>query len=116
MSKMKQMAALYEKVSTDLDLQKKLLEIMQESKEVGPEETRERLIRFTHDAGFDVDFTEMQQFLKDTLEKNEGQLSEAELDMVAGGKGGGAGTAFVGGFVSAITIITNIDIEVKARS
>jgi predicted ribosomally synthesized peptide with nif11-like leader len=111
MSKIEQMDALYEKVSTDFDLQKKFLDIMQESNEVGTEETREKLIRFAHDSGFDVDITEMQQFLKDTFEKKEGQLSDAELDMVAGGKGGGAGTAFVGGFVSALTLITNIDLR-----
>lgn len=44
---------------------------MQESKDVVTEETREKLIQFAHDAGFDVDFTAMQQFLKDTFQKKD---------------------------------------------
>jgi predicted ribosomally synthesized peptide with nif11-like leader len=82
MSKMKE---LYEKVAKDSALQAKFAEIMKEAAEAG-EATKEKLIAFAKEAGYEVSFDEAQEFFKALSEKKEGDLSDADLDMVAGGK------------------------------
>ncbi len=103
MADKEQLKELYEKVSRDAELQKKFIEIMVGSSEDGTEATRDKLIKFAQDAGYDVSVAEMQEFLKDMSAEKEGELDLAELDMVAGGKGEGIGMAVVGGLTSAVT-------------
>jgi len=85
---MLQMQELYEKVSKDEALQEKFARIMNAGK--SNEETAKGLIDFAKDAGFDIIMEEIQAFFKELSEKKEGEISEAELDSVAGGKGGGS--------------------------
>jgi predicted ribosomally synthesized peptide with nif11-like leader len=86
---MGKMQELYEKVAKDGDLQEKFNAIMNESEKAGEAATGEKLIAFAKDAGFDATLDEMQDFFKKLAESNEGELSDAELDMVAGGKSRG---------------------------
>ena len=86
MSKMKE---LYLKVSKDETLQEKVTTIMKDAEKAGEEATTEKLIAFAKDAGYDIKADEMQSFFKELAEKDNGELSESEMDMVAGGKGAG---------------------------
>lgn len=90
MSKMKE---LYDKVAADLTLQEKFLEIMGGAEDVAGDVTGQKLVDFAKDAGYDVTRDEMKDFFQDAMaESKEGVLSEADLDMVAGGKGTNAFT------------------------
>lgn len=93
---MSQMKALYEKVAQDADLQKKFSEILADGEKAGKEATEEKLLAFAKDAGYSLSIAEMQEFFK-ALEKNQsGELSDLELDMVAGGKSQGGIGEIVG--------------------
>lgn len=83
---MSQMKELYEKVSKDNRLLTQFVQILTDSKEDGQEKTEEKLIAFAKDAGFEIALAEMQEFFSGLSEQSQGELSEAELDMVAGGK------------------------------
>jgi hypothetical protein len=87
MSKVKE---LYEKVAADAALQAKFAEIMKDAEQTGWDTTSIKLIGFAKDAGYDVTVGEMREFFKEKTESNQGVLSDAELDMVAGGKSGEA--------------------------
>lgn len=83
---MSQMKELYEKVAKDAALQKKFGEILAEGEKAGREATEGKLLAFAKDAGYSLSIAEMQEFFQG-LEKNQkGELSDLELDMVAGGK------------------------------
>ena len=86
---MEKMKELYEKVAGDSDLREKFEKIMKDSEKAGTKETEEKLTAFAKEAGYGVTVEEMQAFFKDLAEKAEGEISEAELDMVAGGKSTG---------------------------
>jgi predicted ribosomally synthesized peptide with nif11-like leader len=83
---MSQAKELYIKVSNDTALQEEFTEIMKSAEEAGEEATKEKLIAFVKDAGYDITIEEMQAFFKDLAEHGKDELSDAELDMVAGGK------------------------------
>lgn len=83
---MSQMKELFEKVSKDTTLQAKFSMIMKDTENTGEETTKEKLIAFAKDTGYDVTLEEMKEFFKDLSNNMEGELSDAELDMVAGGK------------------------------
>ena len=83
---MSKMRELYEKVAADNTLQVKFAEIMKDAETTGEEATREKLTAFAKEAGYDVTEGEMQEFFKGLVESKEGELSDAELDQVAGGK------------------------------
>lgn len=83
MSKMKE---LYEKVSKDGALQSKFNAILNDMKQVGEQATNQALLAFAKEEGFDVSLEEMQEFFQSLSKPKEGELSELELDMVAGGK------------------------------
>ena len=83
------MQELYEKVSSDAALQKKFSEIMKGAEAVGKEATEAKLTAFAKEAGYDVAAEEMQAFFKELEENKKGELSDSELDMVAGGKSQG---------------------------
>lgn len=86
---MSQMKLLFEKVSNDTALQEDFLAIMNDAQSAGADATKEKLTAFAKDAGYEVTLEEMAMFFKDLIEKEEGELADIELDMAAGGKGGG---------------------------
>lgn len=83
---MEKMQELYELVSKDGILKAKFMGIMNNAEKAGQEETKEKLNDFAREAGFDVTADEMISFFKKQSEKSDGELSDEELDMVAGGK------------------------------
>lgn len=85
---MSQMQELFMKVSQDTALQEKFSAIIHEAKEAGAEATEAKLTAFAKEAGYAVTLEEMAAFFGTLSNKNESELSETELDMVAGGKGG----------------------------
>ena len=87
---MPKMKELYKRVATDSTLQTKFAKIMEDAEAAGAEATSEKLKAFAKEAGYDITMAEMQDFFKEFEETKEGVLSEAELDQVAGGKGGGS--------------------------
>ena len=86
---MEKMKELYEKVAKDAALQAKLNGILKNAEQAGEAATGEKLTAFAKEAGYEVCFDEAKEFFKELAEKKEGELSESELDMVAGGKSGG---------------------------
>lgn len=109
---MSQMKELYEKVAKDGALQEKLNVILKEAEEAGQEETNTKLVAFAKDAGFDPSIQEMQEFFAGLAAKRDGELSNLELDMVAGGKSEGGTlnvlvSVFSFGIGCAITSIIN---------
>jgi len=82
---MEKMKELYEKVAGDSDLQVKFAVIMRDADTAGKAATQEKLIVFAKEAGFDASFEEIREFF---LKQSERELTDAELDMAAGGKGG----------------------------
>lgn len=83
---MEKMRELYGKVAKNNELQKKLTRIANEAKEVGTEKTNQRLIKFAECVGYDLSIQEMQDFFTEFAEEKSAELSDSELDMVAGGK------------------------------
>ena len=83
---MTQMKALYEKVAADVTLQEKFKSITERAKDAGEEATGQALLRFAEEAGFSLTLEEMQTFFREAAEQQQGELSDQELDMVAGGK------------------------------
>lgn len=83
---MSQMKELYDKVSKDAALQEQFSQIVKEAEQAGEQATEEKLLAFAKGAGYDVSLDEMKEFLMALIEKQPGELSELELDMVAGGK------------------------------
>ena len=84
MSKMKE---LYEKVAKDSDLLTKFNEIMDGARDADGDVTKQKLVAFAKDSGYYVTLDEIRDFFKEMAESKDRALSEAELDMVAGGKG-----------------------------
>ena len=82
---MDKMKELYKKVAGDADLQAKYAKIMSDAKEDGAQVTGEKLLAFAKEADYEVTLEEIQGFFNKPVE--DGTLSEAELDSVAGGKG-----------------------------
>lgn len=83
---MSQMKELYNKVAKDAVMQQKFSKILAESEEVSKEATTEKLVTFAKDAGYAVSMNEIQEFFSNQQEKPAGELDDAELDLVAGGK------------------------------
>lgn len=88
---MDKMKDLYDKVSKESKLQEKLTEIMKRIDMSNADETKNELLAFAKDAGFDVNYEDMQSFFMNMPDQINGELSESELDAVAGGKDGGGG-------------------------
>ncbi len=80
------MKELYEKVSKDEALQAKLFGILGNAEKLGEDAVKEKLVQFAKEEGCDITIEEMQAFFNDLAEKDQSELSAAELDMVAGGK------------------------------
>ena len=86
---MQKMKELYEKVAADSTLQAKFEEIMKDAETAGKEITEGRLIDFAEDCGFHISIEEMREFFSEKSKEAAGELNEAELDQVAGGKSSG---------------------------
>jgi predicted ribosomally synthesized peptide with nif11-like leader len=82
---MVKMKELYEKITGDSTLQAKFGEILNEAEKAGRQATDLRLAAFAKEAGYDISAEEMREFFRDLAEKRNGELSDAELDSVAGG-------------------------------
>jgi predicted ribosomally synthesized peptide with nif11-like leader len=82
---MSKMQELFEKVSKDSTLQGKFLEIVKGTENAGEAATKEKLITFAKEAGFDITLEEMQRFFKDLNKNKKREMLEGELEMVAGG-------------------------------
>lgn len=85
---MKQIAELYEKVAADSMLQAKLKEIMSAAQKDEKEATETKLIAFAEDAGYHITSEEIQDFFRGRIKLISCELSNDELDQVAGGKAG----------------------------
>lgn len=83
---MTKMQELYEKVSKDIALQEKFSAIMKDADTLGEDATNEKYLAFAKGEGYDITIEEMQTFFKDLMEKDREELSDVELDQVAGGK------------------------------
>lgn len=91
---MDEMKKLYAKVAKSPMLQRKIIWIANEAPEAGYKKTKERLLDFAADAGFDVTIEEIKTFFQELAEREKAkadekqqiELTETELDMVAGGK------------------------------
>ena len=117
---MEKMKELYEKVAGDSKLQAKFNAILSEAEKAGEAGTGEKLTAFAKEIGYDVTLEEMQAFFKELAEKGKGQLSEAELDMVAGGKSIGGIFTIIGSVVTigascAGIAMASADIESKTN-
>jgi predicted ribosomally synthesized peptide with nif11-like leader len=80
------MRELYEKVAGDKILQAKFEVILNNAEKAGLQATDIKLAAFAKEAGYDVTAEEMREFFKTIAEKGGGELSDSELDAVAGGK------------------------------
>ena len=83
---MSQMKELFEKVAKNTELQDRFNQIRLNQEKLGPEETKQQLLAFSKDTGFDISLEEMQTFFLSLQQGQTGELSDLELDMVAGGK------------------------------
>lgn len=79
------MKEIFDAVSNDSNLQSKFKEVIRKSEGVGQEEAERNLRAFAKDAGFEVTTDDIVSFSKELTGTN-AELSELELDMVAGGK------------------------------
>ncbi len=86
---MEKMKELYEKVAKDSALQARFNTIMSDAEKAGESATGEKLKAFAKEVGFEVDLDEMKAFFRELTAKGKGELTDSDLDMVAGGKGGG---------------------------
>lgn len=89
---------LYQKVAADAALQAKFATITKEAEQTTREAIEERLIAFAKEAGFDVSIEEAKTYFEEQAKSQNagGELSEHELDMVAGGKSSDGGGYIVG--------------------
>ena len=80
------MIALYEKVAGNSVLQAKFSQILAQSEQDGKELTEDKLVAFAKEQGFDLSLSEMSEFFQSLSHTEQGELSDLELDLVAGGK------------------------------
>lgn len=81
---MSQMKELYAKVAADVTLQEKFANIFKNAEAAGKEETGAKIVAFAKDLGYDVTVEEVKAFFGD--QNKDGELDDADLEMVAGGK------------------------------
>ena len=84
---MEKMKELFEKVAGDDVLKAKFNQIMEATREADKDSTLEKLVAFAKEQGYAVGAEEIANFFRELIEgPKQGQLSESELDSVAGGK------------------------------
>lgn len=88
---MEKLRELIVKTAKDAALQERYSKIIKEVETAGEDATKKKLMDFAKDAGYDITLEEMEMYYK-TLTENMGELSDVELDMVAGGKYSGGST------------------------
>ncbi len=81
---MEQMKELYAKVAADVSLQEKFADIIRNAEAAGKEETGAKIVAFAKDLGYDVTPEDVKRFFAD--QNSSGELDDADLEMVAGGK------------------------------
>lgn len=82
---MSAMQELYKKVAADGSLKAEFAGILEQYFDK-PDILKERLLDFAKKAGYSVSLDEMQSFFAQLADSQRSELSEAELDAVAGGK------------------------------
>lgn len=82
---MSKIEEFFRKVVADITLQAKFLEITANAEKAGEDATNRKLSEFAKDVGYDITFEEMKEFFREMAEKEDGTLSDSELDTVAGG-------------------------------
>lgn len=97
---MNRMKELYEKVSRYSPMQEKLARIIRDAERAGLEETKKKLAAFAQEHGYDVTIKEMQEYFREIAEERASELSDAELDIVAGGKRSPGADFLIAGFDS----------------
>lgn len=86
---MSQMKEMYEKVSASEELKAQFNAILQAAKEAGEEETTKKLLKFSKDQGFTITIAEFKEYFETLENQSKSELTDVELDMVAGGKSDG---------------------------
>ena len=99
---MNQMEELYRKVAGDPALQAKFAERMKDAETAGGDAAKAILTEFAKEAGYEISFEEMMRFFAEQKEQMAGELSDAELDAVAGGKAKTTGGGLVIGIFTSI--------------
>ena len=113
---MSNMNDLYNKVAGDPILQQKFSRIMADAEQAGQEATEEKLLAFAWEAGFEVSIAEIQAFFQGMAAQTEGELSDAELDQVAGGKSQSGGVnVFLTVVLTTVCALTSIVVEVTEQ-
>ncbi len=84
---MSAMKELYSKVAADAALQEKVNKIFEAVGE-DADAAGKNLVAFAKEQGYEVTVAEIDEFFGSMAEKSNEQLSEEELEAVAGGKGG----------------------------
>ena len=79
---------LYEKVAASSELQAKLKDILTKANEKSEQDLNRVLLNFAAEAGYEITEKEVAEYIAQHAEKNQGELSDLELDSVAGGKNG----------------------------
>lgn len=83
---MSQMKELFLKVSQSTELQAKLQGIMKDAEAAGGQVTGEQMIEFAKSAGFEISLEDMKNYFQSFSARTEGELSDKDLDLVAGGE------------------------------
>lgn len=83
---MSMMQELYRKVAGNSALQEKFNQILEHSEKDGSSATEQKLLDFAQAEGYEISIEEMGMFFQSLSEKRAGELSDVELDQVAGGK------------------------------
>lgn len=83
---MSMMQELYTKVAGNSALQEKFNQILKDADNVGTSATEQKLLDFAQAEGYEISIEEMGAFFQSLSENRAGELSDMELDQVAGGK------------------------------
>lgn len=102
---MEKMKELYQKVAKDDVLLAKFSDILGDAEKSGAAETEKKLLDFAKEQGYDVSINEMKEFFQSMAEHSSEELSETELDMVAGGKSSKKWAPIIGGAIIAGSIV-----------
>ena len=77
---------LYSKVAGSSALQETFNQIMADAEKDGTEAAEQKLVQFAQAEGYEISIEEMRAFFVGMATQASGELSDAELDQVAGGK------------------------------
>lgn len=103
---MKPLQELYEKIAREPSLQKEFLSLLNQKEQEKKEVYMDRIVSFAKEQGYLVTAFEVDAFLQELANPAEGELSDAQLDMVAGGKSvGGAFTIAMSVFSAGILCV-----------